>query len=80
MKFKLSNYTFYEKDNDIKGDFKIVEEKLSYFDEDRNITHHYTDYYVILDTIDDLVKFIQLNGTIYITDDHKLGYGNFYIE
>lgn len=80
MKFKLSNNTWQEKDNDIKGDFKIVEEKSSYFDEHANITHHYTDYYVELDTIDDLVKFVQLNGTIYITDDNIIGYGNFYIE
>ena len=92
MRFRLSNNTFGEQDYDIQGYFTIEPQTYPYTDLDGN-TQYATDFYVILDTLEDLVKFIDLNGTIYITKPltystitdepstaNTIGYGNFYIE
>jgi hypothetical protein len=79
MEFKLCNNTLGEENYEIKGDFEIVSHTFPYTDFDGN-TQYYTDYFVKLNTLEDLMKFIELNGTIYMHANNTIGYGNFYIE
>ena len=80
MRFKLSNNTYNYEDNSVKGDFEIVEEHGTCECFGTHEPIEYTTYYVVLNTLEDLMEFIKLNGTIYLTEDNTLGYGNFYIE
>ena len=80
MRLKLSNNSYGEKDNEIKGDFNVITQSQEFYNERLDQSYIFTQYYIELNTLEELVEFIKLNGAIYITEDKTLGYGDFYIE